>query len=307
VGLDGDVMCKCLKEGKTSPIPFPDLFYIDEEGFPDVRLENEKRPTEADFDRINILSEWVRHGCEHHRMKYASVRVSNCQDYRSFQRALEQMGWEYFPALHSHLPEANGGIFPAELASKALEEVGYFKQNLHTLNCTGLVNVETQQEIASGVVNESGVLPLAWWNHENATVYMGVDHRGFFIQRSGESHDNFEGNSNRDLLISVDIIRTSSRFLEVGSKQGSFALIPRQDLFRASYFEQRLLADKQVEYINLETGARFTYPAAVIQDKTCTLRVTQRPSTFDDFFYILDPLTTLFEASVSTGNPVRWS
>jgi hypothetical protein len=97
-----------------------------------------------------------------------------------------------------------------------------------------------------------------------------------------------------------------------------------RELFRAVRFEQRLIESdsldkrEQFEFIDLDNDRRFTSstPLRVFvegedgqlrQEYPHLLHVEQRGIKAGYFSYILDPLKTIFQAAVETGNPVRWS
>ena len=128
---------------------------------------------------------------------------------------------------------------------------------------------------------------------------------------------------------------------------------PHQELFRAVRLEQRIepaqeLAEggpgpvavrtgtsigpghpansEPVEFVNLDTGGRFTCTLGVGGRRVAwpdgrehdelgrhrvvyprRLHVQRRPRAAADYEYILEPLEAVFAAAVATGNPVRWS
>src|SRR5690242_16671064 len=123
MGLDASVMCNCYRQGKTTPCPFPEYFYVDEDGFPALNL-----PYEYNEEKFDIFENWLATCCEHPNMDYAAVFVANWKGYQSFLAALEQAGWENFPMLHAELPEDNQGLTSAEAAQAALQELELFKR-----------------------------------------------------------------------------------------------------------------------------------------------------------------------------------
>ena len=101
MGLDASVMCNCYREGKAKPCPFPEHFYVDEEGFPALNLRHEYNE-----DKFEAFDEWLATCCDHPDMDFAAVFIANWKGYRSFLQALEQLGWDRFPTLHAELPAA---------------------------------------------------------------------------------------------------------------------------------------------------------------------------------------------------------
>ncbi len=96
MGLDASVMCTCYKLGKTTPCPFPDDFYIDDDGFPAVRILATDLDSKSDeFDG------WLANCCPHPFMDFSTTYIADWNDYRAFVDALEQIGWEHFPTLAS--------------------------------------------------------------------------------------------------------------------------------------------------------------------------------------------------------------
>lgn len=287
MGLNALVRCNCWKEGRIAPPPVPlDLIYEDQAGYLDLRL-----PYDGNEETYLAFDTWKATCCEHEEMDYASVRVSNWGGYRSFQQALAKAGWEHFSTLKAELPSANGGQMPPQAAAKALEELRYFREHADLGENTFLVNRETGEVIGKHIAAYDGVFT---WSGKGR-VNLGVDEHGFFI------------------------IDTSVE--------------PPREVFRSLRFEQRLLESElteshrggAVEYIDLDSGQRCVYRAAVAgkeipwPDGRTTnhhgqvrheyphlLHVERRRVTADDFAYILEPLTEIFQASVAIGNPVIW-
>ncbi|MBL8164129.1 MAG: hypothetical protein JNJ61_19225 [Anaerolineae bacterium] len=275
MGLDASVMCNCYREGRTSPCPFPDDLYIDEDGFPALRIN---RPDEE--SRSEVFDAWLSHCCEHPNMDYAAVFVAKWQGYNAFRRALEEIGWEQFPVLKAHLPEHNQGSVPASAAAQALRELEHFQAH-EGIPKTFLINSDTDEVVASAISDYGaafGVNPRTGMN-------LSFDENGFFIQ------DVWEYN---------------------------------RELFRAIRFEQVALDSatldrpQQYEYINLDNGRRFvcSTPVRVFvrgdfgtlkQEYPHRMHIERRTVDADYFAYIIKPLTFIFQASVETGNPVRWS
>jgi hypothetical protein len=276
MGLDASVMCNCYKQGKTTPCPYPEFFHIDEEGFPGLNL-----PYDENEEKSDIFDTWLATCCEHPHMDYAAVYVSNWKGYQSFLQALEQVGWEHFPVLRAELPDGNHGLTSADSARMALKELETFKTLGQSVVKTFLVNTETQETLGTSSITHSNMLG---WNGRTG-MNIGFDEKGFFILDSWEMN---------------------------------------RELFRAKRFEQRMLEaegldrPQQFEYIDLDSGRRFvcSTPVRIFvedgfgqlkQEYPQQMHIEQRTVGAEYYTYLLDPLITIFKASVETGNPVRWS
>ncbi len=276
MGLDASVMCNCYRDGKTTVCPFPDDFYIDEEGFPVLRL--------GDFDdeeKSDQFDTWLATCCEHPDMDYRSVFVANWRGYRSFLDALEQLGWDHFPILHAELPDGNEGVTSATAASAALHELSFFKAKGDGIPKIFLVNTETGAIIGASMVDQSNPFGL----DPRTGLNTGFDEEGFFIRDAWELN---------------------------------------RELFRAMRFEQHVVdaegLDKpqQYEYVDLEHNRRYVCSTPIRlferadlgqlkQVYPSKMHIEKRSVDAAYFGYILQPLMAIFEASVETGNPVRWS
>jgi hypothetical protein len=142
VGLDAAVSCTCYREGRAIS-PFPEHIIVNEDGW--VELD---WPTRGHEDEHDIFEEWLYSACEHPRMDFCQVRISNWGGYRSFQSALEETGWEHFPTLHTYLPENNGCHLPADASGTALEELETFRR-ICAATVPVLVNAETGDLVKS--------------------------------------------------------------------------------------------------------------------------------------------------------------
>jgi hypothetical protein len=276
MGLDASVMCNCYRLGKTKPCPFPDYFAVDADGFPTLSL-----PYDGNEDRFDEFEEWLADCCEHPHMDYQAVYIANWKGYESFLDALEQIGLDHFPVLQAELPRINEGTMSAQSAAAALRELAYFEDAGHAIPKTFLVNSETGEVIGSSNMAQGG--KFGWDGRTGLNI--GFDDRGFFVQDAWEMN---------------------------------------RELFRAMRFEQRLIESEsldkreQFEFIDLDSDRRFTSSTALrvfVQGEDGQLRqeyphllhVEQRGIEADYFAYVLDPLKTIFQAAVETGNPVRWS
>jgi hypothetical protein len=278
MGLDASVMCNCYPQGKAKPCPFPSDFYVDQDGFPAVRLSGKDETT--DNEKSEAFDTWLADCCEHPYMDYATVYIPNWKSYRAFVDALAGIGWEHFPTLQRELPSGNQGTTPAEASAKALQELDHFKAQ-DGVTQTFLVNTQNGAIIgASARANDD----LFTWDGRTG-MRLGFDDNGFFIRDSWELN---------------------------------------RELFRATRFQQRVMASEELdkadeyEFIDLDSDRRFVCPTPVRiflrdergqlkQDYPTDMQVEKRTVDVNFFRYVLDPLTSIFQVSVETGNPVRWS
>jgi hypothetical protein len=275
MGLDASVMCNCYRQGKTTPCPFPEHFYIDEDGFPALDL-----PYEYNEEKFDLFENWLATCCEHPNMDYAAVFVANSKGYQSFLAALEQAGWEHFPTLHAELPEDNQGLTSPEAAQAALQELELFKQGTG-ITKPYLIDSDTCSPLVSSTMTYGGT-----FNANGRTgMNLSVDENGFFIVDAWEL--------NRELF-------RATRFEQV--------VLEPESLDKPQQFEFTDL-DTGKKFVSATPLKLFT------RDKTGQLKQTYphrvhveaRSVDVQYFSYILEPLAYIFSASVETGNPVRWS
>ncbi len=274
MGLDASVMCTCYQLGKTTPCPFPDDFYIDEDGFPAVRILATDDDTKSDqFDA------WLATCCEHPYMDMATTYIADWNVYRGFVDAMEQVGWDHFPTLHQQLPAENHGITPADASARALEELNFFKSQ-NGISKTFLVNSDTKEVILSTAQSEEGMFS---WDGRTG-LRLGFDEQGFFI---------------RDVW---DLNRELFRAMRVEQQS-----IASEELDRADQFEftdldtgKKFISTTPVRvFKRAEFGTTQEYPRL--------MHVEKRVVDTNYFAYILEPLTQILTVSVETRNPVRWS
>lgn len=266
MGLDAEVSCTCYQQGWAIS-PFPEHTRVDDEG--ELVLDLPRRGHE---DEHALFEEWLYNGslCEHPEMVFCRVRISNWGGYRSFQSALEETGWEHFPTLHAYLPENNGGHLPAHAAGTALEELETFRR-IYAGTIPVLVNVETGE-----LVNPLGYSIMGGRTPAGFPYVVGIDRDGIYVAEGADQP---------------------------------------HVLFRSSLFEQHLTPGQEdispapwlVTYRDVATGEECRCPLPLVAPiGSITLQVKQRGQTAARFTYILDPLEQILQASVLTGNPVRW-
>jgi hypothetical protein len=271
MGLGAFVPCRCLRDGSATDPPVPrELIVTDGEFGIELSL-----PYEGNEDLHDAFDNWKLDGaCAHEDMELASEPLANWAGYRLFQDALAAAGWEKFPALRRHLPEANGGSMPPSAARQVLAELGHFAEQAELGVKTDLVDDEAGTVIGSHVPAHEGIFVLANpWR-------IGVDSGGFFVRNVGVDPPREEFRA----------MRFTQQVLESPS-EGRHGLVRFTDPDSA--------AEMTVDIAPLGGwGADGRYPRS--------LRVQVRQFRANDFDYIVVPLTTLCEAALATGNPIYW-
>ncbi len=241
----------------------------------EVRLDDEGylEPLEGRF--TEAFSRWETSACPHEDMQLASERISNWGGYRLFQQALGDAGWEHFPTLRRTLPEANDGLLRSADAAACLEELDRFR-DLYAGQETVLIDLDTRDELRSSVEVYGGLFILGG----RSGVDVGFDAEGiFFCDRETEEE-----------LFRAKRIRQNRRPAPVGEVLYRFRDLDSERTFDSA---QGISTD----------GPDPKAPATRHPER---LAVEQRPRTADDFAYAMRGLRAVFEASVQTGNPVRW-
>lgn len=274
MGLDASVMCTCYKLGQTTPCPFPNDFYVDEDGFPALHISAADPDTKSDeFDA------WLAECCPHPFMDFATIYIADWNAYRAFVEALEQIGWEHFPTLHQQLPSENQGMTPADAAARALEELKFFKTQ-NGVSKTFLVNSETHEVILGTSETEQGM--FSW---DGRTGFrLGYDEQGFFI---------------RDVW---DLNRELFRAMRIQQRPLASDELDRPDQYEFTDLDtgKSFISTTPVRlFKRAEFGMTQVYPQK--------MHIEQRVVDAAYFDYILEPLTHIFTVAVETGNPVRWS
>jgi len=286
MGLDASVMCNCFQEGKTKKPPFPqDWLEVDSEGYFNLLKEHD---TDANYFRFN---EWEKDCCPHGDLEFASERISNWGGYRLFQTALREIGLEHFPALQAELPNVNGGLTQPTACALALQELEFFQSVNEYGTKTVLFNSKTAEFL-----------------QEHIEVYGGI-----FIMYGGSG---IEVGLDEDCLYVVDSNKIrlfeSKRFKQyrkcgepIGEGYYSEHDVVWEDVATGKIFKSgHAISGKQIpwengKWENKQGRCRFEYPAE--------FHVGHHPKLTSDFDDIVKALKIVFEASVETGNPVRWT
>lgn len=283
MGLDASVMCNCFRDGRATPPPFPlEWLEVDVEGY-----LNLKQGHDTDENWLSQY-EWEQSCCEHEGMAFASEHISNWPGYRLFQAALGEVGWEYFPVLKEQLPNVNGGLTPASESTKACDELNTFVTAGEIGKRTVLVNTASGEATYEHVAAYEGV-----FIHSGARgIDVGLSEREFFAIKA----------TSREFLFRAIRFR---QFNRTGDPiAGDSSNIVWENLDTGEIYESGVaVSGKQItwddgSWESSDGRCRFEYPAE--------FHVEQRPRFTGDFDHILKALRTVFAASVTTGNPVRW-
>ncbi|MEZ0110822.1 hypothetical protein ABH920_004837 [Catenulispora sp. EB89] len=264
MGLDASVGCPCWRDGLTTAPPVPqDLIVEDEDGYLDLTVPDDA----ANSALYNAFTLWhLDQACSHRRMKHTSVHISNWAGYRRFQHALGEQGWQHFPTLRAHLPQANGGLLPAPDAEAALAELTLFAAIAPPVDKTILSDEDTGETLMVHVDAYEGT--TIW----SPAYRAGVDPRGFFVLdvTADPPAETFRA------------MRFTQRVLDDG----------RAELTDE---RQRLILDSPIK-----SWSEGQAPATRLAVSTSPSEVEA------EFGWILDALTAVLRAGIETGNPVRW-
>lgn len=284
MGLDASVICNCFRDGKTKPPPCPpEWLTIDSEGYVNLKSEYDSE------DLWNPLYAWQQSCCEHDGMNYAETHISNWAGYRLFQDALGTIGWEHFPTLESQLPNNNGGLTPAAESTLAIQELLRFENAEQIGLKTVLVDATTGDLLQEHIPSYSGIFFMSGSNGFDA----GLSEDAFFAK---------DRSSNTELFRAVRF----KQFHPDGQPvTGHRAGLVWEDLDSGQMFIS-----------NAAVGGReVPSPDGRWQDDNgrCNIsyasemRVEQRGREVQQYDYVVQALRAVFQASVETGNPVRWS
>ena len=264
MGLDASVGCRCWRDGVTTPPPVAaELIVEDDDGYLDLAVpyDDDNRALHDAFGRWHYGQ-----ACPHRRMEHTDVRISNWAGYRRFQHALGEQGWEHFPMLRAHLPQANGGLLPAQDADAALAELTLFAAIAPPVDRTELRDEDSGETL---MVHVDAYQGTAIWS---PGFHAGVDPRGFFVL---------------DVAVEppAETFR-SMRFTQRVLDDGRAELADER---------QALVLDRPIK-----SWTEGRPPTARLAVSTSPSEVEA------EFGEILDALTAVLRAAIETGNPVRW-
>jgi hypothetical protein len=183
MGLDAFVRCNCFELGLTKepPIPREELF-VDEDGcISSVKASEAYSTMEYEEYREKFgelddkLWEWKKECCAHPEMDYCSEWVGNWYAVRFFEGLVEQLGNKESPLLPSIIPNGNGGVFPAEKAPAALDELQRLLSRISEMHQISLVDASTGEQVYSYIAAWGGVFMYA------LDQQIGLDEHGLFV------------------------------------------------------------------------------------------------------------------------------
>lgn len=283
MGLDANVMCNCFRNGKTTTPPFPrEWLEVDDEGYLNLRAEHNSD------DNWGKLCEWEQSCCEHEGMDFVCEHISNWTGYRQFQAALSEIGWQHFPILKEQLPEANGGLTSSAASAQALLELEVFGSYRRIGKKTVLVDTASGEGLHEYVAAYEGVFILSG----SRGINVGLTDRHFFAVDRTTGSELFHATRFRQYNQSSEKV------------SGDRDDLVWEDLDTGSIYKSGIaIHGKQIPW---EDGSwqkpdgrcRFEYPSE--------FHVEQRERFVTDFDHIVRALKIVFEASVTTRNPVRW-
>lgn len=274
MGIIASVMCNCYRDGITTPCPFPNQFIADPTTLPGLQWEEEPDEQEAERAFAKFRA-WLEVCCEHRNMNYANEFITSWNGYQAFTDALEAMDRVQFRTLLKHLPDGEDGISTPDDCRVMLGELDQFVLLQSEIRHAVLMDSERGDVISMGSHTLKGKLAM----NPTTGLDIGFDEQGFFIR------DRWEMN---------------------------------RVLFRAMRLEQRLLHPEasQVDYVDLDSdrvfrcntpfGKVMTGDDGLPRMVYARLHIDLVPSAENRFAYVIEPLRRVFEASIETGNPVRW-
>ena len=286
MALEASVMCNCYAERRATPPPFPERFFINEAGFPDLRPVDDSDPEEE----MQRLYEWLRTCCEHPGMVYASIYLANWPGYMDFLDALDEIGTTRVPTLLAELPVESGALTQSDSAAKMLAELEAFRAMDVVDTKIFVVNGETGERLYWYVPEHGGVFI---WDGQNGHN-IGVDEEGLFIADAWEhSRIIFRARRMEQILLEPELIeqtgygRVAYTDLDSGRRVEARTPIPGKEL---PWPDGRMR--------NYEGRFRLEYPRI--------LQAEEQSVSPAFFALVVDQLEAILRASVEMGNPVRW-
>lgn len=280
MGLDASVRCRCFEEGKLRPAPVPpEDLYIDEDGYLSSRMLDKayrrygfKQYYERYKELDDAFRRWSDFPCEHEFGEICNERVGNWSGVGMFRHYCYEIGEERLPVLFHIIPSGNGGTFPASMAKAALEELDYFDEWLDRemeANPTGtLLDVSTNEELWS---REDGKMEIDTGISSEAEISEGI----FRLVGTGEHVG--------EILFSAS--EFSHRFIDG----------PEIDKEQRRY---ELFSSDGCQHVECRKGFGFC------KNEETSFKIGSRKAWCWTFAH--ESLRILLNASLETGNPIRW-
>ncbi|MEU8235096.1 hypothetical protein AB0C12_36360 [Actinoplanes sp. NPDC048967] len=169
MGVEAYVYCRCWQDGLAVPPPVGPVGF-DEDG----RLGLVEPWDLSNANEHGAVEEWLRHGCPHKDMEFASEALGAWFGVRIFQQALLEADGSAFPTLLRYLPETNDGGIPAAEVPSVLAELDHFEHHARLPDQIVLVDEATGDALYSYIENYGGLFA---WGHYN----LGIGPDGFFV------------------------------------------------------------------------------------------------------------------------------
>jgi hypothetical protein len=279
MGLDASVRCRCFEEGKfrPGPVPFGDLF-IDEDGY----IWSKKLA--AAYKKYNYRQYQARYGtldhdfdcwsdncCEHEEGCSCIVWVSNWAGCAKFESLVAEMGGEdVFPLLSNFLPDANGGCYPAELAAATLEELDSFVARVSDVDEWALCELDSEDVVWSSTDNSA----FTWMYAYDCRIGM-VGDKVFFVGPG-------------------DFYAETAHFKQIPLGEPDSKGMQRMRI---------IFLDREGEVEIFDSIGPQDAPKI---EREFYITSKKAPFLYEGKYGTAERIRVLLEASIETGNPIRW-
>lgn len=279
MGLNATVRCRCFEDGKLTPgpVPYEDL-YIDDEGYLSSKKLDEAYK-KFGYERYNArygnlqseFLEWSEHCCEHEHGEYCSEWISNWAGCAHFCDLVKEAGGErVFPLLSHLLPDANGGIYPAEKAQATLDELDKFIEAVLDIDEWVLCEYESEEEIWTST--QDGVLVWMYGPYDR----VGMNGGRVFFDHDGNPY----------------VETTHFKQIPIGKPDGK----GRQRM-------KIVCLDTGAETETFDSiGPEGSPPI----EREFFVTSKRAPFLFEGKYLTAEYIRNLLVASIETGNPIRW-
>lgn len=274
MGLDAYVSCRCWETGlcRAPPVEIARFLSFDETTKTvDIVIPDTFSATQ-DTELYVEFSEWrEKHACVHHNMCAACERIANWDGIRLFQAALRNHGGERYATLLREIPDGNGGATQPEAALACLAELHDFTVLVATQRRVELVDVNSGQVLCTRVPAYGG---------------------------------RFAGNASTSFRLSEDGFLEIEQHAQIGG--------PTKVRFRSNAFTQYPTDTDAFRFSDTATGEQIACEIGIMVTNESghfptLLAVRQVRDSPDRYAYCMQPLGSIFQASIDTGNPVVWT
>lgn len=270
------VVCNCYQKGKTTKPPFEEYVKFDEDGlYIDIPDEIWRKDEQSYYRIEDEFEEWKNNACEHKEMELCDEYLSNSLGMDNFKQIIRNLGGEKkYPTLTAHLPIANGGILPVNVASTALKELLELEKEKSIEERITLSEDKTNDLVATVNAKTYLIFVFTAGNKYN----YGLDKNGFFIL------ENIEENEEQ---ISYVVFR-STNFLQITVSKEEFI------------FVDKLTDNRFFCSVNLhpyDENSKNLYEFSIKKVNAVIA---------DEYNYMIEPLKKLVKASIKSRNPIHW-